>query len=217
MRNIFLWIAVIGLLVTSCAKFDAANSEFSKGLENKGLKELRLDLIQNLTDINANIELLKVCKKSNEIIIKQIENSLPYHDSLDYHFANVYPYLIFSPNETTFTYLKQKGMFLISNDSIREAVSDLYGVQYEVYSSFERIYFVEHYTNYIKPMFITEFETFKFYRSFKPRRYSEFIKNHEYKRIMRYTIDAVQSFIFMQSNLKKNIEKLIVDIDEEVN
>ena len=217
MKNIFLLIVVIGLLVTSCGKFNAANSELPKGFENKVLKELRLDLIQNLTDINANIELLKVCEKSNEIIIKQIENSLSYHDSLDYHFANLYPFIIFSPNQTTYNYLKQTGMVLISNDSIRAAVSDLYGVQYEIYRSFESIYFVEHYTNYIKPMFITEFETFKFYRSFKPRRYSEFIKNQEYKRIMRCTLDAVQTFIFMQSNLKKNVKKLIVDIDKEVN
>ncbi len=217
MKNIFLLIAVTGLLFPGCTKCETANGEFPKELENKVLTELRLDLIQNLNDINSNIESLLVCEKVNEIIINQIENGLPYHDSLDYYFANLYPYLVFSPNQTTFNYLKQTGMFLISNDSIRVAVSDLYGVQFGIYQSYESIYFVEHYTNYIKPMFIAEFETFEFYRSFKPRKYSQFITNQEYKRIMSYTADASLTFRFMQSNLKENVEKLISVIDKEIN
>jgi len=217
MNPIKVLIVVTGLLFTSCGKVDTANGEFPKELEIKVLKELRLDLNQNLNDINSNIESLKACEKANEIIINHIENSLPYHDSLDYHFANLYPYIVFSPNPSTFDYLKQKGMFLISNDSIRAMVSDLYGSQFGIYRSYESIYFVEHYTNYIKPMFMTEFDTFEFYTSFKPRRYSQFIKNQEYKRIMRYTVDASRSFIFMQSRLKKNVEKLISDIEKEIN
>lgn len=209
-------LVVIGILIAlQMSNWNEFNK--TKTLETKILKELRSDLTQNLYDINSNIESLKTCAKANEIIINQIENGLPYHDSLDYHFANLYPYLVFSPNQIIYHYLKQTGMFLISNDSIRALVSDLYGVQFGIYSSFESIYFVEHYTNYIKPMFMTEFDTFAFYRSFKPRRYNQFIKNQEYKRIMRYTVDAVRTFIFMQSSLKKNVEKLISDIEKEVN
>ena len=75
MKNIFLLIVVIGLLFTSCRKFEPANGEFPKGLENKALKDLRLDLIQNLNDINSNIESLKTCEIANEIIINQIERT----------------------------------------------------------------------------------------------------------------------------------------------
>ena len=191
-------------------------SESSTEYEKNILKELRLDLLQNLRDINSNIKLLETCEKANRIVINHIENALPYSDSLDYHFANLYPYLVFSPNQTTFNFLTQKGMSLISNDSIRAAVSDLYGVQFGMYKSYESIYFVEHYTNYIKPMFIAEFETFKFYRSFKPGRFDEFVKNQKYKRIMSYTADASQTFRFLQSNLKNDVEKLLKQIEKEL-
>lgn len=70
MKNVFLLIVIIGLLFTSCGNFDTTIGEFPKGLENKVLKELRLDLIQNLNDINSNIESLKTCEKANEIIIR---------------------------------------------------------------------------------------------------------------------------------------------------
>ena len=216
MKSIYIFIVAIGLLTTNCRNYDSNNSEFPKGLEQNILKELRLDLIQNLTDINSNIVSLEVSEKANRIIIEHIENEIQYQDSLDYHFANLYPYLVFSPNQTTFNYLKQTGLYLISNESIRVAVSDLYGVQFGIYQSYESIYFVEHYANYIKPMFIAEFETFKFYRSFKPVNYGQFINNKEYQRIMSYTTDACQAFRFMQSNLKENVEKLISEIEKEI-
>lgn len=210
-------ILIIILSITSCGKFDKSNDVEPAKFESNILKELRLDLIQNLDDINSNIESLNTSIKANKIIIKQIEEKLPYHDSLNYYFANLYPYLVFSPNQTTFNSLKNKGMSLISNDSIRAAVSDLYGVQFGIYQSYESIYFVEHYTNYIKPMFIAEFETFQFYRSFRPRNYDEFIKNQKYKRVMSYTADASQTFMYMQTGLKENVEKLLSAIDEEIN
>ncbi|MCK5343528.1 MAG: hypothetical protein KAR20_08990, partial [Candidatus Heimdallarchaeota archaeon] len=165
----------------------------------------------------ANIESLEMSENANRLIIDHMDKAIPYHDSLNSYFANLYPYLVFAPNETTFNYLKQTGMSLISNDSIRSAVSELYGVSFGVYKSYETIYFVEHYTNYIKPMFISEFETFKFYRSFKPKNYSQFIKNRAYKTIMSYTADACQSFRFLQSDLKESVEKLISTIDTEIN
>ncbi|MEN8250288.1 MAG: hypothetical protein ABFS32_15245 [Bacteroidota bacterium] len=217
MKTIYVFSLIIGLVFTSCGQFNSTNTELHRESEKRLLKELRSDLVQNLNDINANIEFLELSENANRLIIDHMDKSIPYHDSLNYYFANLYPYLVFAPNETTFNYLKQTGMSIISNDSIRSAVSELYGVRFGIYKSYESIYFVEHYTNYIKPMFISEFKTFKFYRSFMPKNYSQFIKNRAYKRIMSYTADACQSFRFMQSDLKESVEKLISTIDTEIN
>ena len=203
--------------MSSCKNHEISKSGNIEELEHQILKELKLELTQNLDDINSNIESLIISKTANEIIISNMENNTKYHDSLDYHFANLYPYLVFSPNETTFNYLENSGLFIISNDSIRASVSNLFGVKYGIYKSYENIYFIEHYTNYIKPMFMEEFETFEFYRSFKPKNYNQFIENKAYKGVMRYTTDAINTFIFMQSGLKEDVEKLISEIDKELN
>ena len=216
MKNIYLYIIAVGFLILSCTNSDLGKGEFSKEKERKVLKELRSDLAQNLEDIKSNIESLIISKKANEIVINIMKNKLQYHDSLDFHFANLYPYLVFSPNETTFNYLKTIGMNSISNDSLRASISDLYGVRYGIYKSYESIYFVEHYTNYIKPMLIVEFESFKFYRSFKPRNYNKFITNQENKRIITYTRDAIETFIFMQAGLKEDAEQIVSAIDREL-
>jgi len=216
MKKNHLYLIAIVFSILSCTNSNLVKGEFSKEKERQTLKELHSDLSQNLDDINSNIKALETSIKANEIIINNMENQIQYHDSLDFHFANLYPYLVFSPNETTFNYLKTIGMNSISNDSLRASISDLYGVQYNIYKSYENIYFVEHYTNYIKPMFMSEFESFKFYRSFKPKNYTNFIKNQENKRVITYTRDAIETFIFMQTGLKEDAERIVRIIEREL-
>ena len=172
--------------------------------------------IQNIDDIEENITKLEECKKSNQTVIHHMVNNLPYHDSLDSSFANLYPYIAFSPIQTTFNYLNQNGIRLISNDTLRANISDLYANLFNVYKVFESTYLVEHHDNYVKPMFMTEFETFDLYESFKPRNYNKFINNENYKQIMTYTIENCNRFIVFQSMFKEKAENLIYQIDNEI-
>ena len=184
--------------------------------EVKTLKELRTDLLQNLNDLESNINDLQTCKISNEIILNHIENKLPYNDSLDYHFAMLYPYIVFSVNQNTYDNLKQTGFYLISNDTLRKAISNLYGNLYYIYKNSENNYLIKHYDNHLKPMFISEFVTFEYGTSMKPKNYSSFIKNSEYKQNINFTIQACESFIVAQSFIKKEVQSIINLIEREI-
>lgn len=154
-------------------------SEKTKIKEIKTLKELRSDLTQNLIDINGNIVSLKNCIESNEIIIHHIENNLPYNDSLNFHFSRLYPYIALSVNQTTYESLKQTGFNLISNDSLRISISDIYANQFSFYRNLESSYLEEHHNNYIKPMFMSEFITFEYLTSIQPKNFDEFVQNDQ--------------------------------------
>jgi len=209
-----LFLVVIGILIA--LRLNNWNEiRKTRIFEKKTLKELLSDLKQNINDIEENITILEKCKQSTEIIINHIENSLPYNDSLDSHFSNLYPYITFSPIQTTYNNLSQTGMNLISNDSLRVDISDLFANQYSSYRVFESTYFVEHHNNYIKPMFMREFETFE-RESLKPKQYDQFIKNQDYKQIMNYTVSSCTTFIKMQSKLRESAKKLIIDIEKEI-
>lgn len=185
-------------------------------LETKTLKELRSDLVQNISDIEENIVRLEICKKANEIILSNRNNNLPYNDSLDFHFANLYPYIVFSPIQTTFNKLNQTGINLITNDLLRANISEIYANQFSAYKTFEKTYLVEHHNNYVKPMLIAEFITFDLYESFKPRDYKHFMQNERYTQIMNYTIENCERFINFQSFFKELAENLIIEIDKEI-
>ena len=208
-------LVVIGILIA--LQLNIQNEiRKTRNLEIKTLKELRSDLLQNIVDIDVNIVKLEDCKKANEIVIYHMVNNLPYNDSLDLYFANLYPYITFSPIQTAFNYLNQNGVKLLSNDSLRSSISDLYANKFSLYKVFEKTYLVEHHDNYVKPMFMAEFETFDLYESFKPRNYSQFIKNDDYKQIMTYTVENCDRFIAFQSSFKESAEDLIYQIDNEI-
>jgi hypothetical protein len=91
---------------------------------------------------------------------------------------------------------------------LRSNISVLFANQFKAFQTFETTYFVEHYTNYIKPMFMTEFETFEVFRSIKPKWYEQFVNNKNYKQIMNYTITNCIMFIQYQTGLKEIAEAI---------
>ena len=208
-------LVVIGILIALSINNWNENKKI-KSKEIKSLTELRKDLEQNLNDINANISALQGCKNSNNVILNHIENKLTYNDSLDYHFSMLYPFISFTVNKTTYETLKQNGIDLISNDSLRSSMSDLYSNQFKAYETWENTYFVNHYLDYIKPMFISEFVSFELGTSAHPKNYDQFILNSENKQVLIFTIGTCNNFIRIQSGLRTEIQDLIDMIDKEI-
>jgi len=208
-------LVVIGILIALSINNWNENRKM-KFKEIKSLNELRKDLVQNLNDINGNISDLQICKNSNEVIIYHIDNNIAYNDSLDYHFSMLYPYISFIANQTTYETLKQNGIDLISNDSLRRLISDLYSYQFKAYQTFENTYMVNHYINNVNPMFISEFTSFEYKSSAKPKNYNQFVLNSEYLQIMNFTIDICENFIVSQSNLKTEVQGILNLIDKEI-
>jgi len=208
-------LVVIGILIALSINNWNENNKI-KIKEIKSLTELRKDLVQNLNDITVNISALQGCKKSNEVILYHIENKLNYNDSLDYHFSALYPFISFTMNMTTYETLKQKGIDLISNDSLRSSMSDLYSNRFKAYDTFENTYFVNHYLDHIKPMFISEFTTYEHHTSAHPKNYDQFILNSEYIQVLNFTVNTCDNFIAFQSELRTEIQALIEMIDKEI-
>jgi len=186
-----------------------------KDQEIKALKELRSDLEQNFEDITQDKKLFEVSLRSNEIILKQMENSLPYNDSLDTHFAKLLPWSSFSINSTTFDNIRQAGSNLISNDSLRKSVTSFYTSYMNLYKELESRELIEHNTKYVKPMLMTAFSEYDF-NSMKPRNYDAFIKNQDYNQILHYNVTLCKGMTEYQKSLLKVIKRLIDQINTEI-
>ena len=208
-------LVVIGILIALSVNNWNEIKKIKK-IEISTLKELRSDLKQNRIEIKSHISALENCVKSNKVILLSMENKFPYIDSLDFHFSRLYPFIAFAPVRTTFDNLSQNGIKLISNDSLRNQISKLYENDFESFRVFESTYFVEHYSNYLKPMFMKEFETFEVYHSVKPKKYDQFILNQEYKQNLNFTVNISQRFIALQSSFIEIVDRLIINIDNEI-
>ena len=65
-------------------------------------------------------------------------------------------------------------------------------------------------------MFIKEFETFELFQSAKPINYDQFISNKANKQVLNFTVNTCQNFIALQKNLSERVQRLIINIDHEI-
>ena len=208
-------LVVVGILIALQINTWNENQKL-KVLELKTLKELRADLIQTREDIRSDSTNFKKIIRSNEVILQHMNESLPYHDSLITHFLWMEPFQTFSINQTTFDNSRQNGFNLISNDSIRIALSDFYTRPINLYKEIEQRVLNEHYVNYFKPMVVRAFDTLD-KNLLIPRDYISFIGNQDYKQVLKHTIRICTDMSDFQGTLLEELESLILEIETEIN
>jgi hypothetical protein len=118
-------LVVIGILIA--LSINNKNEEKKlHNLEIQSLYELKRALIFDLRDIEFNAKRHKNVQLSNEIILKALNDNLPYHDSLNVHFERMTGMTVFLPNLGPYETLKARGLDLIQNDSLRNSISKYY-------------------------------------------------------------------------------------------
>ena len=205
---------VIGILIA--LQINNLNEDSkSRALELKTLKELKADLWQTRADIMSDSVNFQNIIRSNKVILRNMNESLPYHDSLIPHFMAMTPFQTFSINQTTFENIRQNGSSLITNDSIRIAVSDFYTRPINLYKEMEIRVLNEHYENYFRPMIVQAFEAVN-KTTLKPIDYTTFIENTDYKNVLKHTIQICVRMTDFQGFLLDILEDLIGEVDKEI-
>jgi len=96
--------------------------------EARKLKQFEYGILQDIeTSMKENFYQLDLCLNANkeailsvDLILKHLEENLPYNDSLDFHFSRALNWCSPVLNNAGYESLKTYGTNLITNDSIRE-------------------------------------------------------------------------------------------------
>ena len=125
-------LVVIGILIALSInnwndKRKLANTEI------KILKEMNLALNNDIRNLKINIRSYNNVKRSLEIIKEQLPLEIPTNDSLQYAFQNSLFNNSIAPNIGAYETLKAKGIELISNDSLRMQIIEVYEISYKYY------------------------------------------------------------------------------------
>ena len=113
------------------------NERLLKIEELELLKEFDKTLQNDLKDIEINIDDYSRCINSVQQIVKAFDDDLPFHDSMVIHFSTISIHRVFYRNDGPYEVLKSKGFDLISDDSLRYMLSDLYSVEYRIIDNIE--------------------------------------------------------------------------------
>ena len=212
-------LVVIGILIA------LQINNWNENLKNKKeeisvLKELLSDSKTNLLSLEEDIFLNQRAISSNMLISDILINKRPYNDSLDVHFGNIQYNTQFTLNTGGYENLKSRGFEIISNDSLRKSIINIYDRWVDFIDDLGDM------NNKVSleqfnPSYKFYFKNFKrdlegLYVSFKPQDYEKLIQNNEFLKLIReqkynneYTIQALDMGI-------KQIKELIAQLETEL-
>ena len=132
-------LVVIGILIALQIN-NYSEEKKQRKLELDLLGEVRNNLSEDLLKIEANINLQNEILRCQKAYIDWMDGEKNYNDSVSY-FSNSLSYYItrsiiksrFLANQGTYETLKQVGMRIIQNDSLRIQITHLYEVTYPKY------------------------------------------------------------------------------------
>ena len=125
-------LVVIGILIA----ISINNWNEKRKLTNteiKILKEMKLAINDDIGRLKYNVKTYTEVNRSLEIIKEQLPLETPTNDSLQYAFKNSLFNNRVLPNIGAYETLKAKGIDIISNDSLRRQIIDVYEINYKYF------------------------------------------------------------------------------------
>ena len=122
------------------------NERLEDKKETKILREFQRNLQANVIQFTSEIDKQQTIVHDINIIIEQLKNNIPYHDSLGTKYASIAWTEEFNYVNSAFETLKTYGFDLISSDSVRESIIHLFNVEYvRISDVIEKVSQTEHY------------------------------------------------------------------------
>ncbi|MEN0006734.1 MAG: hypothetical protein AAF798_21450, partial [Bacteroidota bacterium] len=95
------------------------------------LEEMLVELDQDVEDMKINQEAHHLAGRGAQVLLDlYMQRALPSPDSFGLYLTTVYRNVTSLTNTASYEFLKSNGLAIISNDSLRLAISHLYGMEY---------------------------------------------------------------------------------------
>lgn len=182
-----IFLVVIGILIA--LQINNWNEERKlRATEVSILKEISIDIAQNIAQLESMVEAddLLIQQGDNLVAIMKDPNSV-YHDSLRSVFGRINSYGPFEMVNGAYENLKQKGLDIIQNDTLKDKLRFLFEQTFpsieKTGNSFrEKVYFQS------SDVFIKYFETERNIFLKIPNDFNKLKKNQEYLNMLTYVL-----------------------------
>lgn len=237
-----IFLVVIGILIALQVSNWNSDNKRDK-LENILLSQIKDELSNTYSDIESDINLLELGRRSNFRILDYIQQNASYTDSMcfDFYWLTKDEYIY--PEASAYSRIKEEGLDIIRNDSIRRRLQRLYEAGFPRISkenSFHpdiAAYFSDYYQNHFVPNsnYSLKFKAFfpsdtlKYPREYKvdgrthyatigfvPLDFEALKKDPKFKMLMKQT-EVFRTYKLLIYNYTKNrIEQIFTLIDKEL-
>ena len=187
-----------------------------KTVEVKTLQQLLASLELEKDDLDLNNGSISGSIQSIDVVIKHLENELPYHDSLNFHFGNSNKMMGFVVNPAVYENLKFTGLDLISNEDLRNKIVSHYDYKMPYLKQIEEGFVQPLHAINFRPWMIENFEYRGVFAPAKPLNYSRLFKDEQYLGLLYATREAISFQLGRTRSLLKSAVELKAMIEEEL-
>ena len=184
-------------------------------LEKVLLKEMLINLQSDLGDVEFNLNWHSQFLNSNEIVLEYLEGSDPWHDSLEIHFGHLTGGTVFNENISAYESLKSIGIDLISNDTLRQMITNLYSVRYDYILSVQQIAH-KHTTESLNPSISEHVYTIDFLDRAYPLDATGIKQSNSFRHTLKMNILLLEYQLQSYNSAKTQIVNLIEEIEKEL-
>jgi hypothetical protein len=208
-------LVVIGILIA--LQINNWNEDRKKrDLELSTLAELKSNLLADIKDVQDDMRVYDLASNSSDIIIDYIDGNIPYNDSLNIHLGKIPVQGVFAPNKAAYENLKVIGIKLISNDSLRNAISDLYEGRYFYVQKYMETEYQLDRQNF-GDFYLKEMKEYSFFKYAKPIDNERLLGNQEFRNLIMHRKLKINGWFKVQFELNiRKASQLIEMIEMEL-
>ncbi len=208
-----IFLVVVGILIA--LSINNWNEERKvKQFEYKILRDIETSMEYNFQSLDRCLESNKKAILSADIILKHLDENLPYNDSLSFHFSRALGWCSAVFNNAGYESLKMYGTNLITNDTIREELGIYDAGWMETLAQRQEDYFF----NTASPVLTELFDKVAMRTQMKPFDYEQLKNSNKYISILntskqnredqiRWYEQWQQSFVSLDKMIKKELKK----------
>jgi hypothetical protein len=215
-------LVVIGILIA--LQINTWNEEQkTRVIETKTLKEIRANLELDLNELNEDIAVMDSISDAGIAVLKYVKNNDKPSASFKYkvNVSRLNPH--FDAVQGGYSLLESKGLDIISNDSLRGAISKLYELSYPYYAKYEneRIFKVNNiilpkFTNYFSFIWLDDDSYFNGTSEISDKDYLSMKNDITFINVLNLAMNENEMVKNRAQRTAGNVQNLINFIDEEL-
>jgi hypothetical protein len=206
-----IFLVVIGILIA----LQINNANESNKLRKKEvilLSEMKNNLQSDLLDLEFNIDGNKDRLTSNRIILTALQDKRPFHDTLKGHFGKIFGNYQLSENTASWENLKSTGLDLISSDSLRNRISNLYSTRYPYLENVEKGLDDRYQWNFLYPLVLKNIAMDQIWVSARPQDYDALLANLEFQEVLKMNV-FIREF---QQNQYEELHGIVMELVTQI-
>ena len=208
-------LVVIGILIALSIN-NANDVKNQRQKELTLLTEMRQNLQIDLIDLDYNIKESAERIQANKIILKALQERAPMHDSLKPYYGNIIGNFQLSNNTAAWENLKSVGMDLVSNDSLRNAISNLYTVKYNYLENVTKGVDDGHQWNTLYPQFLDLINVEQFFVSAEPISHEALMDNRKFQETLKMNLFIRNHMLNQYKMVNKDVNSLLYQIERHI-